>query len=226
MRGPGRRRTHVVRAAVGIVAALVLVPVLAQAPEPAKGIKFPAISQADLKEWLTYLSSDELQGRQVFTEGYGVAAQYVAERLRQFGVKPLGEDGTYFQIVKLRSYKVIRNSSVTLEANGQSRTFTGRRPCHVPAASGGRQTVVLDGGEFVGAGQPADFSGRNVAGKLVVVMAAPAAGRGGRGRNAFATQTAGARAVVEYVAPRRAADAGRRGTGAGAGQPGAGPTRP
>jgi hypothetical protein len=52
---------------------------LAQAPAPAKGIKFPQIAEADLKEWLTYLSSDELQGRQIYTEGYGMAAQYIAD---------------------------------------------------------------------------------------------------------------------------------------------------
>ncbi len=56
--------------------------VVAQAPEPAKGVRFPAISPADLKEWLTYVSSDELQGRQVFTEGYGIAAQYIADELK------------------------------------------------------------------------------------------------------------------------------------------------
>ncbi len=52
-----------------------------------------SISQTDLKEWLTYLSSDEMQGRQVFTEGYGAAAEFVAGQLRQFGVKPIGEHG-------------------------------------------------------------------------------------------------------------------------------------
>src|SRR5262249_47710397 len=96
---------------------------LAQAPEPAKGVKFAQVSAADLKEWLTYLSSDELQGRQVFTEGYGNAAQYVADHLKEWGVKPIGQNGTYFQIVKLKSYRVTRNSTVTVDVGGQSKTF-------------------------------------------------------------------------------------------------------
>ena len=45
-----------------------------QAPEPAKGVKYSTIDEAGMKEWLTYLSSDELQGRQIYTEGYGLAA--------------------------------------------------------------------------------------------------------------------------------------------------------
>src|SRR5262245_45152885 len=35
-----------------------------------------AITQEDLKEWLTYLASDELEGRNTFTEGLGLAAGY------------------------------------------------------------------------------------------------------------------------------------------------------
>src|SRR5947208_1009969 len=80
---------------------------LAQGPEPVKNARLATISPSDLKAWLTYISSDELEGRQVFSEGYGIAAQYVADHLRQWRVKPLGDDGTYFQIVKLRSYRVI-----------------------------------------------------------------------------------------------------------------------
>ena len=82
----------------------------AQSVEPAKGVKFAQISEADMRTWLTYLSSDELQGRQIFTEGYGNAAQYIADRLKEWGVKPLGENGSYFQPVKLRDYRVTRNS--------------------------------------------------------------------------------------------------------------------
>src|SRR5947207_1012660 len=91
------------------------------APEPATGIRYSTISPDDMREWLSYLASDELQGRQIFTEGYGLAAQYVADHLRQWGVKPLNSDGTYFQPVKLKGYRVTRNSTVSVEVNGQTR---------------------------------------------------------------------------------------------------------
>src|SRR6185436_8691577 len=92
------------------------------APEPATGVAYSQISENDMKEWLTYLSSDQLQGRQIFTEGFGLAAQYVADHLKQWGVKPL-PDGTYFQPVKLRGYRVTRNSTVTVTVNGMSKSF-------------------------------------------------------------------------------------------------------
>src|SRR3954464_356159 len=69
----------------------------AQVPAPVKGVKFAQITPAELTEYLTYLSSDQLTGRQIYTEGYGLAAGYIQEHLRQWGVKPLGENGTYLQ---------------------------------------------------------------------------------------------------------------------------------
>src|SRR5215510_7090967 len=69
---------------------------LAQGPAPATGVRYSQVSENDMKEWLSYLASDELQGRQVFTEGYGRATQYIADQLKGFGVKPLGVNGTYF----------------------------------------------------------------------------------------------------------------------------------
>jgi len=194
----------------------------AQAPEPAKGVKYAQVSQADMKEWLTYLSSDELQGRQVFTEGYGLAAAYIADHLKEWGLKPLGDDGTYFQNVKLKGYKVTRNSTVTIEAGGQTKTF--KFPDHVTfgANSGGAQTLTFSSVEFVGYGRDEDLKDRNVKDKLVVWVpnlapqpAGAAGGRGGRGggRGGSVSLTAinnyGAKAAGQFVptpAPPSAAE--------------------
>ena len=194
----------------------------AQAPEPAKGVKYAQINQADMKEWLTYLSSDELQGRQVFTEGYGLAAAFIADHLKEWGIKPLGDDGTYFENVKLKGYKVTRNSSVTIEAGGQTKTF--KYPDHVTfgANSGGKQTLTFSNVEFVGYGRDEDFKGRDVKDKLVVWVpnlapqpAGAAGGRGGRGggRGGSVSLTAinnyGAKAAGQFVpaaAPPSAAE--------------------
>ena len=157
---------------------------LAQSPAPATDVRFSQINESDMREWLSYLASDELQGRQVFTEGYGRATQYIADQLKQFGVKPLGENGTYFQPVRLKGYRVTRNSSVTVETNGQSWTFKHGDHVTFAANSGGRQMLTLEGVEFLGYGLPADYEGRNVKGKLIVTvpnLAPPPAARGGAG---------------------------------------------
>jgi hypothetical protein len=182
------------------------------APAPATGIKYAVIDESAMKEWLTYLSSDELQGRQIFTEGYGMAAQYVAERLRQWGVKPIGDDHSYLQRIKMKGYKVTRNSSVTVEVNGQKRTFKQGDHVVFPVSSGGKQTLTLSGAQF--AGSAAGAVTPDVKGKLVLWMnsaapagaaaAAPARG-GGRGGGRGATPGAaalqqGAAAVIAFQA--------------------------
>src|SRR5262245_12521340 len=89
----------------------------------------PSISQDDLRTWLTYIASDELQGRLVYTEGLGLAAAYIADHLKEWGVKPGsdhalgGTSGTYFQEVRALGVRAKSNSSVTVTVNGQSRTF-------------------------------------------------------------------------------------------------------
>jgi hypothetical protein len=214
-------------AAAGLAAAIALPwRVGAQGPTVSTGVKFAQISQADMKDWLTYLASDALQGRQVYTEGYGLAAAFVAERLRQAGVKPLGDNGTYFQTVKNRGYRVTRNSSITVEANGQRRTFKHGDHVTFPVASGGVQALTFNGVEFVGYGIVSqqyshnDFAGRDVRGKLITYLggtpaaiaqkiaeaaqAAGGRGRGGRGlggnRTNYAIQTLGAGAVLVFQA--------------------------
>ncbi len=214
MRAPAARaRGRFRRAALLGALLLALRPAQAQAPEPAGGVSFPVVSAADLKGWLTYLASDELDGRQVFTEGYGIAAQFIAERLREWGLKPLGDDGTYFQIVRLRSYKVERHSSVTIEANGVRRTFADGDHVTFPANAGGRQTLVFDGIELAspeGAG-----SSSAVRGRLVALVGPPTGGpRGGMDRAASAVEAAGAGAVIEYrgagsPGPPRSSDGSR-----------------
>jgi hypothetical protein len=52
---------------------------IAQAPAPSTGVKFAQINPAEMKEILTYLASDALQGRLTYTEGFGLAADFVAE---------------------------------------------------------------------------------------------------------------------------------------------------
>ncbi len=199
------RRQSTLKAALALALILTAIGqpwnlIVAQAPQPATGVKFAQIGTGDMKEWLSYLASDELQGRQVFTEGYGLAAQYIADHLRQWGVKPLNPDGTYFQPVKLNGYRVTRNSSVTVDA----KTFKHGDHVTFSVNSGGKQSLTFDGIEFLGYGQQSDFAGRDLKGKLVVTvpnLSAAGGGpgaRGGRGGGGGAASS-GAGAFIAFV---------------------------
>jgi hypothetical protein len=141
------------------------------AVQPATNVRYSQVKESDLKDWLTVLASDEMQGRQVFTEGYGRATQYVAGLLKEFGVKPLGVNGTYFQPVKLKTYRTTINSTVTVESNGQTRTF--KQGDHVTFATnaGGKQTLTFNGVDFVGYALTSDIQNRDLKGKLVALVA-------------------------------------------------------
>jgi hypothetical protein len=125
-----------------------------------------SIQAASLKEWLTYIASDELQGRLVYTEGLGLAASYIADRLQEWGVKPAGENGSYFQTVKVVGVKTISGSSVTVDVNGQSRTFKDGEGITLPRNMGGRQTVNGDDIQFAGYGLQIPAAGTDDYGKV------------------------------------------------------------
>ena len=158
----------------------------AQAPVPSK-VKFATIAESDMRDFLGTLASDAFQGRQIYTEGYGLATAYVADHLKQWSVKPMGDDGTYFQAVKNRGYRVTRNSSVTVETGGQTKTFKHGDHVTFPLNSGGKQTLTFNGVEFAGYGIVAlpnatstinynDFAGRDVKGRRGDVHERHAAG--------------------------------------------------
>jgi hypothetical protein len=140
----------------------------ADAPSP--------IQSTDLREWLGYIASDELEGRQVFTEGLGLAAGYIADHLAQWNVKPAGEDGTYFQTVKVVGVRSTSKASVVVEVNGQTRLFKDGEGIVFPKRMGGRQTVAGDRILFVGYGLQIptadlnDYANVDPNGKIVIFL--------------------------------------------------------
>src|SRR4051812_187795 len=146
-----------------------------QATGAAQGKGATSITPAELKDWLSYIASDELQGRQVFTEGLGLAGGYIADHLKEWGVKPAGDNGTYFQVVKVVGVNVKRNSSVTVTVNGQTRTFKDGEGVTFPANAGGKQAISGQA-EFVGYGLSIpdagidDYKGRDVSGKVAIYI--------------------------------------------------------
>ena len=121
-----------------ILIALVAPAVTAQ--QPSRG-GVNAITEADLKEWLTYISSDELQGRATYTEGLGLAAGYIASHLKAWGVKPAGDHGSYLQTVKVQGIRTNSKASVSADVNGESRTFKDGEAVTFSRQMGGKQTI-------------------------------------------------------------------------------------
>ncbi len=135
-----------------------------------------SVQPGEIREWLDYIASDELEGRQVFTEGLGLAAAYIAGHLAQWKVKPAGEDGTYFQTVKVVGVRSTSRASVTVDVNGQTRVFKDGEGIVFPKRMGGKQTIVSDRIAFAGYGLqiPAadldDYAKTDPSGKVVIYL--------------------------------------------------------
>ncbi len=195
-----------------------------------------AVNRQDLKEWLTYIASDDLEGRAVFTTGFGLAAAYIEEHLRAWGARPAGDPGSYLQTVRVLGVKNTSHSSVTVEVGGTARTFAAGDGIVLQKNEGGRRRFTLDRVEFAGYGLDApvanhsDYRGKIVRGAAVVWLGAE--GPQGvdssqrrllSGRNRYATETMGAAASIGPELPL-AGGRGRAGTAgaAGAGTAGGG----
>ena len=144
-------------------------PLTAQAP----GL---VATEADAREWLTYLSSDDLQGREVFTEGYEKAAAYVARHLANWRLTPLGDDGTFLQHVRERRYRVTRRSSVAITVGGVTRTFRHGEHVEVPLESGSSRSLEFSSALLLAESRRAGTTARDLvtrpdlAGQLVVYL--------------------------------------------------------
>ena len=55
------------------------------------------ITAADMKQHVTYLASDELEGRLTGTSGEKLATQYVADVFAKIGLQPIGDKDTWFE---------------------------------------------------------------------------------------------------------------------------------
>jgi Peptidase family M28 len=78
-----------------------------------------AITAAQLKEWLYVVASDEMEGRATPSRGLDLTAKFIAERLSRWGVKPGGDDRTYFQKFELTGRRLDPEMTIA-SVNGQS----------------------------------------------------------------------------------------------------------
>jgi hypothetical protein len=133
-----------------------------------------AIRESDMRQWLSFLASDDLEGRATFSEGLGLAAGYVAGNLQSWGIEPGGDNGSYFQRVKVLGVKSENRSSVTVTVNGQKRVFRHGEGIEFPRNVGGARKVTIQDVEFLGYGLHLpdaghdDYAGKDVSGKAVI----------------------------------------------------------
>jgi aminopeptidase YwaD len=134
------------------------------------------ITASEIQEHVKYLASDELQGRGSGSEGNMKAAIYIASKLKLWGLKAAGDNGTYFQPFDfISSVKLGSGNSVVVKGLPSGvhklRLDIDFRPFGFSASE-----VVIGPLVFAGYGITApdqkydDYEGLDVKGKIVVAF--------------------------------------------------------
>ena len=149
--------------------------VLLVLPQLAFAQSSPAITADEVQKHVKYLASDQLEGRMTGSRGGEAAARYIADEFKSYGLKPIGDNGTFFQSfefvsgIKLGAVNTFSFSrpgeTVELEVN---RDF---RPIGFSASEAFEGAVVFVGyGISDTAKKFDDFAGIDVSGKAVLVL--------------------------------------------------------
>src|SRR6185436_15487942 len=80
------------------------------------------ITAAQLRDYLSFIASDVMEGRDTPSRGLDTAAQFIATNLSRWGLKPAGDDGTFFQKIAL-SRTAIEKAETNAQFNNQLLTF-------------------------------------------------------------------------------------------------------
>jgi Zn-dependent M28 family amino/carboxypeptidase len=144
----------------------------AQLPKvPADSLQ--AINPNELRMHLEFLASNQMGGRYTLSPNFAVAAQYLATRLKSYGFKGAGENGSFMQNFEVITVKPdAPKSSLTATIAGQRADYL-----YGDFANSGTRAGTFEGDvAFVGYGISApglkhdDYAGIDVKGKWVIIV--------------------------------------------------------
>jgi Peptidase family M28/PA domain len=126
---------------------------------------------------MAFLADDLLEGRGTGARGHEIAARYVAAQFEAIGLKPAGQDGSYFQRVPFRQLKVepekcavsiIENGSTTQLKWGDDFLMRGNEV--YPDSSFEAPVVFVGYSVRTPDGSYDDYAGVDVKGKIVAMF--------------------------------------------------------
>jgi Peptidase family M28 len=130
------------------------------------------ITAGQLRDYLTFIASDEMEGRDTPSRGLDLTAKYLASNLSRWGFKPAGDNGTFFQRIELRRDRA---------DGGQTRVeYAGRILNsgleYIPLAGSGNisgQLVFAGNGWFVKSKNIDAYKDIDARGKIAVIFGSP-----------------------------------------------------
>jgi hypothetical protein len=130
------------------------------------------IAAAQLRDYLTFVASDEMEGRDTPSRGLDTTAKFLAMNLARWGFKPAGDNGTYLQRIELRRDRA-DTGQTKFELNGRALT-TGTD--FLPAGGSGTVSgslVFAGTGWFIKSKEIDAYKDIDPTGKIAVVVGTP-----------------------------------------------------
>src|SRR2546427_11157035 len=127
------------------------------------------ISAAQLRTYLSFIASDEMEGRDTPSRGLDTVAKFIALNLTRWGFRPAGDDGTFFQKIALRRDQVDA-AHTSAEINGQKFMVGDDFLPNTIAATISGPLVYVGRGWIVLPQNIDDYKGIDVKGKIMVVF--------------------------------------------------------
>jgi hypothetical protein len=145
----------------------------AQAADPAAGETSAAatITAEDVAARIGIIADDSMRGRDTPSRGLELTARYVANQFRRFGLKPGGENGTWFQRYPITRRRLdLAGSKVVLQAAGVSTTAAFDRAARYVSGDIPRQPPVGPAVLVGGAMTPEAVAGMSLRDKVVLYV--------------------------------------------------------
>jgi len=130
------------------------------------------ITASQLKDYLTFIASDEMEGRDTPSRGLDTTAKFLAMNLSRWGFKPAGDDGSFFQKIALRR-DYLEKAETKVLLGGQTLVLGDdyipySRPANISAP-----LVFAGSGWFVKSKNIDAYKGIDAKGKIAIVVSPP-----------------------------------------------------
>ena len=142
----------------------------AKADSPAR--KAAEIITADtLKDYLYYVASDEMEGRDTPSRGLDLTAKFIALNLKRWGFKPAGDDGTFFQKIALRR-DAVDPAATAIEIGSQKLVYGEDLVRVVGGGAGALSAPIVFAGDgwFIKSKNLNPYQNIDIKGKMVAVF--------------------------------------------------------
>ncbi|MCA1849942.1 MAG: hypothetical protein LC672_02520, partial [Acidobacteria bacterium] len=159
------------------------------------------ITAAQIRDYLHFIASDEMEGRDTPSRGLDITAKFIATMLSRWGLKPAGDNGTYFQRIALQRLK-LDPSATRAEVSGQTFNFGEDLLAAPVAGTTASAPLVYVGHGWVVKGKNINaYEGVDVKDKIMVVLG------GGLPKGVTFADISGGKQGVDWITPDAYAEA-------------------